>query len=41
MCDEAILPRLDSSNYLILLPKYVRVMSEEGHKKAADKVMSY
>ena len=41
MCDEAILPQLDSSNYLTLLPKYVSVMSEEGHKKAADKVMSY
>ena len=41
MCDEAILPQLDSSNYLTLLPKYVSVMSEEGHKKAVDKVMSY
>ena len=26
---------------LHLVPKYVSVMSEEGHKKAADKVMSY
>ena len=41
MCDEPILSQLDSSNYLTLLPKYVSVMSEEGHKKAADKVMSY
>ena len=32
---------MDSSNHLTLLPKYVSVMSEEGHKKAADKVMSY
>ena len=41
MCDETILSQMDSSNYLTLLPKYVSVMSEEGHKKAADKVMSY
>ena len=41
MCGEAILSQLDSSNYLTLLPKYVCVMSEESHKKAADKVMSY
>ena len=41
MCDEAILSQMDCSNYLTLLPKYVSVMSEEGHKKAADKVMSY
>lgn len=41
MCSEAILSQLDSSNYLTLLPKYVSVMSEESHKKAADKVMSY
>ena len=41
MCDEAILSQMDSSSYLTLLPKYVSVMSEEGHKKAADKVMSY
>ena len=40
-CGEAILSQLDSSNYLTLLPKYVSVMSEESHKKAADKVMSY
>jgi len=38
---EVILPQLDSSNYLTLLPKYVSVMSKESHKKAADKVMSY
>jgi len=41
MCGEAILSQLDSFNYLTLLPKYVSVMSEESHKKAADKVMSY
>jgi len=41
MCGEVILSQLDSSNYLTLLPKYVSVMSEESHKKAADKVMSY
>jgi len=41
VCGEVILSQLDSSNYLILLPKYVSVMSEESHKKAADKVMSY
>jgi len=40
-CGEVILPQLDSSNYLILLPKYVSVMSEESHKKAADKIMNY
>ena len=41
MCGEAILSQLDSSNYLTLLPKYVSVMSEESHKKAANMVMSY
>ncbi|XP_065892814.1 kelch repeat and BTB domain-containing protein 8-like [Dysidea avara] len=41
MCGEAILSQLDFSNYFTLLPKYVNVMSEESHKKAADKVMSY
>ena len=39
--DEAILSQMGPSNYLTLLPKYVSVMSEEVHKKAADKVMSY
>ena len=38
---EAVLSQLDSCNYLTLLPKYVSVMSEESHKKAANKVMSY
>ena len=41
MCDEAILSQMDSSNYLTLLLKYVSVMSEESHKKAANKVMGY
>jgi len=41
MCGPAILSQMDSSNYLTLLPKYYSVMNAEGHKKAADKVMSY
>ena len=41
MCDEAILSQMDSSNYHTLLPKYVSVMSDEGYKKAADKIMNY
>ena len=41
MCGEAVLSQLDSSDYLTLLPKYVSVMSEESHKKAADKIMVY
>jgi len=41
MFGEAILSQLDSSNYFTLLPKYVSVMSEESHKKAANEVMSY
>ena len=40
-CGKVILAELDSSNYLNLLPKFVRVMSEESIQKAADKVMCY
>ena len=41
MCGKVILDKLDSSNYLSLLPKFAGVMSEESIKKAADKVMCY
>ena len=40
-CSEFILKNLDSSNYLVLLPKFASVMSEEGIRKAANKVMHY
>ena len=40
-CSEFILSDLDSSNYLVLLPKFASVMSEEGIRKAANKVMHY
>ena len=40
-CSEFILANLDSSNYLVLLPKFSSVMSEEGIRKAACKVMHY
>ena len=36
MCSEVILEKLDSSNYLTLLPKFASVMSEEGTRKAAN-----
>ena len=38
MCGKVILDKLDSSNYLSLLPKFANVMSKESIKKAADKV---
>ena len=41
MCSEIIVTRLDYSNYLTLLPKFASVMSEEGTRKAASKVMLY
>ena len=41
MCGKVILDKLDSSNYLSLLPKFAGVMSKESIKKAADKVMCY
>ena len=40
-CSEVILANLDSSNYLVLLPTFASVMSEEGIRKAANKVMHY
>ena len=41
MIGEAVLAKLDSSNYLTLLPKFASVMSEEANRKAAEKVMAY
>ena len=41
MCGNVILDKLDSSNYLSLLPKFASMMSKESIKKAADKVMCY
>jgi len=41
VCSRIIQSQLDFSKYLTSLPKYVSVKSEEGHKKAADKVMRY
>ena len=41
MVDEAVLTKLDSSNYLTLLPKFASVMSEEANRKAAEKIISY
>ena len=38
---EAVLAKLDPSNYLILLPKFASVISDEANKKAAEKVMTY
>ena len=40
-CSEVILANLDSSNYLVLLPKFASIMSGEGIRKAASKVMHY
>ena len=40
-CGKIVLPKLDSSNYLNLLPKFTSVLNEESIKKAADKVMCY
>ena len=40
-CSEFILANLDSSNYLVLLPKFASVMSEESLRKVANKVMCY
>ena len=40
-CSEVILANLDASNYLVLLPKFASMMSEEGIRKAANKVMHY
>lgn len=41
MCGKVVLNKLDSSNYLSLLPKFAGVMDNESIKKAADKVMCY
>ena len=40
-CSDFILANLDSSNYLVLLPKFASVMSEESLRKVANKVMFY
>ena len=40
-CSKVVLAKLDSSNYLTLLPKFVDVLNEEGINRAADKVMCY
>ena len=40
-CGKIVLAKLDSSNYLTLLPKFFSVLNEESIKKAADKVMCY
>ena len=39
MCGKVILDKLDSTNYLSLLPKFASVMSKESIQKAADLVM--
>ena len=41
MCSEVILAQMESSNYLLLLQKFAKVMSNEGIRKAANKVMFY
>jgi len=41
MCGKVILDKLDSTNYLSLLPKFASVMNKESFQKAADKVMCY
>ena len=41
MVGEAVLAKLDSSNYLTLLPKFASVMSEEASRKAAEKIIIY
>ena len=40
-CGKVVLAKLDSSNCLTLLPKFVSILNEESIKKAADKVMCY
>ena len=39
MCGRIILAKLDPSNYLTLLPKFVSVLNELDVKKATDKVI--
>ena len=41
MCSDVILVQMESTNYVTLLEKFAKVMSEEGIKKAANKVMVY
>ena len=41
MCSDVILAQMESTNYITLLEKFAKVMSEEGIKKAAYKVMCY
>ena len=41
MIGETVLAKLNSSNYLTLLPKFASVMSEETNRKAAEKVIRY
>ena len=41
MCSDVILTQMESTNYLTLLEKFAKVMSEEGIKKAAYRVMRY
>ena len=41
MIGEAVLVKLNSSNYVTLLPKFASVMSEEANRKAAEKVISF
>ena len=41
MIGDAVLGKLDSSNYLVVLLKYASVMSEEASRRAAEKVMMY
>ena len=40
-CSKIVLAKLDSSNYLTLLSKFVDVLNEESINRAADKVMCY
>ena len=41
MCGEVVLAKLDASNYLTVLPKFVSVLNKESINRAADKVMCY
>ena len=41
MIDEVVLTKLDSSNYVTLLPKFASVMSKKANKKAAEAVLTY
>ena len=41
MCSDVVLASMESSNYPTMLQKFAKVMSQEGVKKAANKVMCY